>query len=369
MHIAIFTENSFNSFDGILSYFEGITPYFNDSGDNKLSIINCDSAYCKKKTRITLKRKWGVKLPYFDFYLNFPSISEVNKLLEDVDIIQISGPGTMGIVARYLAWKRKVPVVVHHHTNIDDYAGVIAGAIFEKIIKLYIKIFYAGIRDIIVPSDNCAEKLGKFLHNKKFHVIRRAIDHKIFFRRKNFDSFEEINNIIKIKKTRQKILLYAGRISPEKNILSLRKVCSKKNQLVFVGSGSYISKIKNDFKTSIFVPRQTQANLSYWYSVADFFVFPSKTDTFGNVVLESIACGTPVIAHKNTSAEEIIQDGKTGFLIEDFNQVDHKINISKKERDEMTINCIKESKKYSWEKIYSDHIILYRKIMKNCLKK
>ena len=365
MHVAIFTENSFNSFDGILSYFEGIIPHFGKLDNNKLTIINCDLDYCENNSKITVKRKWGIKLPYFDFYLNFPNISEVDKLLNNVDIIQISGPGTMGLVGRYLAWKRKIPIVVHHHTNIDAYARVVSNIIIEKIIKIYIKIFYCGIKDIIAPTEHCAKNLEKFLRNKRFHIIKRAINHKVFCRRTNFDNFKKIKNVFESKKNGKKILLYAGRISPEKNILSMQKIYSKKIQFVFVGSGSYLNRIKKTFKTSVFIPRQTQEDLSYWYSSADIFVFPSKTDTFGNVVLESLACGTPVIAHKNTSAGEIIEDGKTGFLVDDFEQVWGKLNINKKEYNKMVKKGIQESKKYSWEKIYLQHIFLYQQILSN----
>lgn len=369
MNVAILTENSFNSFDGILSYFNAIIPYFDKSNENKLVIINCDKDYCKKKSKVTLKRRFGVKLPYFDFYLNFPKISEVDKLLDDVDIIQISGPGTMGLVGKYLAWKRNIPVIIHHHTNIDAYAESALGIVAEKIMQLYIKIFYHGVKDIIVPSENCAKKIKKFLHNKRFHIIKRGIDCKMFYNQKNFDNFPSIQEIIGIKNGGKKILLYAGRISPEKNISSLRNICSKKNQLVFVGSGSYLNKIKKLLNGAIFIPRQSRESLSHWYSAADFFVFPSKTDTFGNVVLESMACGTPVIAHKATSAEEILKDGETGFLVDDFNNLDSNLCISKEDYNKMAQYCIQESGKYSWEKIYLQHILLYKEILKDYPKK
>jgi glycosyltransferase involved in cell wall biosynthesis len=117
------------------------------------------------------------------------------------------------------------------------------------------------------------------------------------------------------------ILLYAGRISVEKNLEAFLKLPIKGSKVI-VGDGPYLNKLKKDFPDAVFTGRLSGDDLSRAYSAADVFVFPSLTDTFGLVLAEALACGTPISAFDVAGPRDIlsIQDKKlpVGVLDDDL---------------------------------------------------
>src|SRR5262249_22628673 len=112
------------------------------------------------------------------------------------------------------------------------------------------------------------------------------------------------------------IQLYAGRVSKEKNIeafLDLKRPGTK----VVVGDGPYRERLQRDYPRAVFLGYRTGASLAEAYANADVFVFPSKTDTFGLVMIEAMACGIPVAAYPVVGPIDIVTDLKVGCLDSD----------------------------------------------------
>ena len=114
------------------------------------------------------------------------------------------------------------------------------------------------------------------------------------------------------------VLVCVSRVSKEKNLdafCALETAGTK----ILVGDGPYLEELKKRYPNVIYTGYKSGANLAHYYANADVFVFPSRSDTFGVVMLESIACGTPVAAYPVTGPVDVITPGVNGFLDEDLN--------------------------------------------------
>ncbi len=115
------------------------------------------------------------------------------------------------------------------------------------------------------------------------------------------------------------IFLYAGRVAPEKNLEAFLKLDLPGSKAV-VGGGPHLDDLKRRYPDVIFTGPKFGVDLAEHYASADVFVFPSRTDTFGNVLLEALACGVPVAAFPVMGPKDVITDGMVGALREDLRE-------------------------------------------------
>jgi len=133
----------------------------------------------------------------------------------------------------------------------------------------------------------------------------RGIDRSVFLEREGRDL------------GRRPILLYAGRVSSEKNLPAFLK-CPVRGTKVVVGDGPIRGRLEKQFPDVRFLGWRFGEELAEVYSSADVLVFPSKTDTFGMVMIEANACGTPVAAHDVCGPVDIVRNGENGWLDADL---------------------------------------------------
>src|SRR5207247_1799225 len=117
--------------------------------------------------------------------------------------------------------------------------------------------------------------------------------------------------------------LYVGRVAPEKNLDLLARAFAPPADagLTIVGEGPSLPELRQRLPNAVFTGRLGGESLARAYADADYFVFPSRTDTLGNVVLEAMASGLPAIVSDRMGLKELVQDGVTGFVTrsdEDF---------------------------------------------------
>jgi glycosyltransferase involved in cell wall biosynthesis len=113
------------------------------------------------------------------------------------------------------------------------------------------------------------------------------------------------------------VFLYVGRVAVEKNIESFLKLDLPGTKLV-IGGGPSLQKLKSVYRNAVFLGPKVGLELARYYASADVFVFPSRTDTFGLVLLEALASGTPVAAHPVTGPIDVIGSAPVGVLDEDL---------------------------------------------------
>lgn len=219
-------------------------------------------------------------------------------------VVHVATEGPLGLAARNYCLKRKLPFTTSFHTRFPEY--------IEARSKLPAKWFYPPITwfhnaaacTMVATETLRAELSGKGF--RKLGLWGRGVDVELFKPRdKNF------------LPDARPILLYVGRVAVEKNIADFLNLDAPGSKVV-VGDGPQLNSLKRKYPNVRFVGAKSGEELAAYYAAADVFVFPSRTDTFGNVVLEALASGVPVAAYPVTGPKDVMQGQPVGALDEDL---------------------------------------------------
>jgi glycosyltransferase involved in cell wall biosynthesis len=278
--------------------------------------------------RLALPRtRFGFKLDA-DLRFDLLMMRHARLALETVrrfnpDVIHITGPSDIGLLGVYVARKLQLPIVLSWHTNIHEYAGQrlakllpfipdfrrfsLAGSAERLSLKLAL-LFYKLGKVFLAPNEELAEMLRQNT-NRPVFMMRRGVDTSLFSPAKR----ERKNSLFTIG--------YVGRLTPEKNVRMLVELQKGLNasgfkdfRFVIVGTGSERAWMEQQMQATEFAGVLKGEALACAYANLDLFIFPSQTDTFGNVVLEAQASGVPAIVSDQGGPKFIIRDGKTGFV-------------------------------------------------------
>jgi glycosyltransferase involved in cell wall biosynthesis len=278
-----------------------------------------------------------ISLPFYkeiDISLN---VWKIGKMIEDIspDFIHIATEGPVGLAGKLYCDRKKYNYTTSYHSMFPEFIKNIFG-ISENLTYPYFKWFHSKSKNILVPT-NIVKNL---LISKGFDnlvVWKRGVDRKVFnssHRNRPFDSH-------------LKFILCVSRVSKEKGLDDFCNIPVPDGYLkVLVGDGPYLKELMTKYHSEVsFVGKLTGKNLSTIYANADVFVFPSKNDTFGLTQLEAIASGTPVLAYRGTVSDEIIREGRSGFLVEEFGvgELDACLTLSRKYVED-------ESYNWTWKK-------------------
>lgn len=272
---------------------------------------------------------------YPEIRLAFPSQLEILELIEkhNPDFIHISTEGPIGAAVRRWCLKNEKKFTTSYHTKFPEFLQA-----FFKIptwaTYWFFKRFHNAGNGLFVAT----ESLAKDLQSKGFKNLiawNRGVDLNQF---KPVDRQEKTN-----------ILLYVGRVSKEKNINAFLDLDFPEYKKVVVGDGPELKNLKIKYPDVFFLGTLTGEKLSRMYAHADCFVFPSKADTFGIVIVEALACGTPVAAYPVTGPIDILNN-KVGAMDNDLSKaVKVALNVNRKD-------CVEHAKKYSWKNVVNSFI-------------
>lgn len=240
------------------------------------------------------------------------------------DLIHLATPYMMGLYGLFAAKKLNIPVVSSYHTNFDQYLKYYHASLLEPFLWKYLKWFHQSTAKIFVPSKETQRKLES-LNFSDLKVWGRGIDSHLF--KPNTDAKEQIKRKFHIRE--KHILLFVGRLAPEKDLDTLNKIVDKLPSNIkesvhwlIVGDGPSKDfwrekeKLQKNITLTGYIKGDELARI---YAGADLFVFPSYTETFGNVVLESMACGTPAIVANEGGVKEFVIDNVNGRICEKQN--------------------------------------------------
>ena len=319
---------------------------------------------------IEIKAKNSLEI-YPDIFISFdPNIMKtLNEEFEKTkfDLIILPTIGLFGLRGLKISKKFKVPVILIYNTQLHDYWSlylkkVIKTDIFDdisrKIVWNIMKHFFENSSLILVKNKYIKDELSKEIE-KPIVVFPSGIDTKEFspkFRKKH-------------KKIR---LIYVGRLAEEKNLDFLVNILNneilpkyKNIEIWIVGDGPKKKYMKKKLKAK-YTGFLTGRKLSEVFSSGDIFLFPSKTETFGSVVLEAMASGLPVVAFDSIGPKQIINNGETGFLCvseEEFIERTKFLIENPDIRKKIGMAAFEEAKKYDWEKIIEKVIIEIKNIL------
>jgi glycosyltransferase involved in cell wall biosynthesis len=267
---------------------------------------------------------FSLELPeYENLTIHFPSLLKAIEIIskEEPTEIFISTPGPIGLLGLLAAKLLKIRSTGIYHTDFTrQLEHIVQDSSLPDIVERSMRWFYSMTDVIKVPTAEYAQMLvDRGFEPWKLKIIPKAVDPELF----NPDKGIGPEILAKWGIDDGITLLYAGRISKDKNLellceayLSLSKERPDINLLI-VGEGPYLEEMKHAMSpyTRIhFTGRLLREELPPIYSNSHIFVFPSTTDTFGMVVLEAQACGLPAIVSDVGGPQEIISDGRTGFV-------------------------------------------------------
>lgn len=247
---------------------------------------------------------------YGEIRLAFAGKRAVGRLIQAFapQAIHISTEGPLGLAARRWCVAHGFPFSTAYHTRFPEYVAARL-PVSPALVWRFIRWFHRPARHIMVATRSLARELARQGLPQTL-LWERGVDHGLFRDdRAPHPAFDTLARPIQ---------LYVGRVAVEKNIeafLDARQAGTK----VVVGDGPALAELQGRHPDAMFLGKLSGDTLASAYAGADVFVFPSRTDTFGLVVIEALSCGTPVAAYPVPGPGDIVRDG-AGALDEDLDK-------------------------------------------------
>jgi len=271
---------------------------------------------------------------YNEIKLSLNVWPRVGKLISkaDADIIHIATEGPIGIFAKRYCVKNKLKFTTSYHTQFDKYLKLYYPYLPIKLAQKFLKGFHSKAEKILVTTQSMKDELQEIGFDKdKMVVWTRGANHGAFQKPKKINL-----------EYKRPIYLYVGRVSIEKNIRAFLDLDLEGTKLI-VGKGPDLDKLKKEYPEAKFKGERTNGELASYFASSDVFVFPSKTDTFGIVIIEALKCGLPVAAYPVAGPKDIFNGTNIGSLNNDLKKA--ALEALKSDRSA----CIEHAKKYTWE--------------------
>jgi glycosyltransferase involved in cell wall biosynthesis len=244
---------------------------------------------------------------YNEIRLSLVRSKAIEAMIDDLgpDALHIATEGPIGWAARSAALRRGWAFTTAYHTRFPEYIHARTG-LPQSILYRLLRRFHAPSSAVLVPTPSMIFDLqGHGFSNTT--LWGRGVDHNIFFPRLRQQAPNPTGPVF----------LYAGRLSAEKNIEAFLRLDLPGEKWV-AGGGPMEGSLKRRYRDVRWIGVLSQHELASIYSKADVFVFPSRTDTFGLVMLEAMACGLPVAAFPVAGPNDVVGSSGAGVLSNDL---------------------------------------------------
>lgn len=372
MKIAIFTDTFLPDVNGVAKTLGRLTRYLDKTNHSYIVISPKRSRKEQGTKQIYLQSSFPFPL-YPDCRISVPNKNEIKELLHSFnpDIIHVATAFSIGLCGIRYAKKFDIPLVGSYHTDFDHYLQYYHLPLLSKPLWRYMEWFHQSMARIFVPSTYTFEQLNK-RNFSNIQVWERGVDSSIFHPNYSKDQIRQKYNISK-----KYILSYVGRLAPEKNMETLcyliNHMSAEFNDQIhwmIVGDGpakaSLESQIENNNVTFTgFLPQKRVAEI---VASSECFVFPSESETFGNVVLEALACGTAVVGANAGGVKTIIKESFTGILCDKGDYSMYLTAIASilgndSWRKQLEENAVRYAHKQKWEDRFEELLAAYQAVI------
>ncbi len=260
----------------------------------------------------------GMPIPRYDaLKLGLPAKQALLRLwaTRRPDIVHVVTEGPLGWSALAAASKLKLPVATDFHTNFHSYSAHYGVGWLKTPITAYLRKFHNKALRTLVPTESLQREL-QALGFRNLQVVARGVDTGLFNPARRSVMLREQWGAA----AADTVALYVGRLAPEKNLplviraYALMRELQPRLRLVIVGDGPERGRIERENPDVIFAGMRIGEDLAGHYASADIFLFPSLTETYGNVTVEAMASGLAVIAFDYAAAQQHIHSGENGLL-------------------------------------------------------
>ena len=271
------------------------------------------------KIRIPFNKNYKMAIPHFNK-------SNIDDALNEFqpDIIHVTTPSPLGHYALNYASKYNIPVSTIYHTHYLSYVEYYLRK-FPSLIPLakravarYSRSFYNYCDKILLPTQEMKHEFElNNISTQNIILWPRGLDNSIFNVSK-----KDVPRIHSITGNSKPNILFASRLVWEKNLETLANIYSeiKRRKLdvnfLIAGDGVAKTQLMQKMPDAYFLGTVTQEDLSFYYASSDVFVFPSISETYGNVVIEAMASGLPCIVANGGGSKSFVDHGKNGFICE-----------------------------------------------------
>lgn len=298
-------------------------------------------------------------LGYPGLQFGLPAGRQVHQILDDYPISRayVATEGFLGRSALNICRKRGIPVLSGLHTNFHKYSTHYGAGLIEPLVMAELRRFHNKCQGTLVPTQAMVRQLAE----KRFERLRvwpRGVDTQAFSPLHRQKSLRESWGLA----DDDLAVVYVGRIAPEKNIdLAFEAFDAIKHdhptaRFILVGDGPSKTPLHKAYPDALFVGTKVGQELAEYYASSDIFLFPSLTETFGNVVLEALASGLAVISYDMAAAGQLIQHGENGMLVpvDDANAFIQQARALADRPDwimQLKCHAVETASQQGWEKI------------------
>ncbi|OGU35977.1 MAG: glycoside hydrolase [Hydrogenophilales bacterium RIFOXYA1_FULL_63_33] len=261
----------------------------------------------------------GIALPRYEgLKMGLPAKAALTRLWtrQRPDVVQIATEGPLGWSALAAANKLRLPVASDFHTNFHSYSSHYGFGLLRRAIVAYLRKFHNKAAVTLVPTDGIRREL--LAHGyENIEIIGRGVDTQLFHPGRRDAALRAQWGVGE----NETAVLYVGRLAAEKNLSLVFSAFDAMHQahpatrLVLVGDGPERASWQAKRPDAIFCGTQVGEALATHYASGDVFLFPSLTETWGNVTIEAMASGLAVVAYDCAAAEEIIRHGENGLKV------------------------------------------------------
>jgi len=296
----------------------------------------------------------GYRVVYLDprrfRYVDCPGYNEVKiafprkigKAIEEIspDHIHIATEGPLGLCARQYLDKHGYRYNTAYHTKFPEGIRKLFG-IPEILTWPIVRWFHKHSGKVLTTTESMVKELRDHGFDGEIISWTRGVNREIF----NSELRENLPS---------KYLLCVSRVSKEKNLEAFFELEYPGYQKIMVGDGPMLEFYKKQYPDIIFTGFKTGVDLALYYANAEVFVFPSRWETFGIVMIEAMACGTPVAAFPCQGPIDVVVQGVTGYLDENLKiAVDQALTLN---RDNVKIASMRWSWEEAW-RIFKDNLV------------
>lgn len=288
------------------------------------------------------------------------------------DIIHVSAPDALGWSAQTFGRQRGLPVVASLHTKFETYLEYYRLGFARRVVERYLRAFYGRSDLVLAPSRALAEELRRFLPGERVAIWSRGVDDTIFSPghrdlgwRRSF-GYEDDDPIV----------LFFGRLVREKgiatfaNIVSLIRSAGFPIRPLVIGAGPAQAEMARLLGDAVFAGHLEGVELGRAVASADILLNPSTTEAFGNVNLEGMASGIVVVSANVTSASTLIDDTRTGFLVDPRNPEGVAALLIRLMQvpslgERVALAAVRAAAQYSWPTVLDQVVEAYDRVLSN----
>jgi glycosyltransferase involved in cell wall biosynthesis len=262
--------------------------------------------------------KIGVPIPrYAGLKMGLPAKAALIRLwqLKRPDLVHIATEGPLGWSALAAAHKLRLPVSTDFHTNFHSYSQHYGVGWLRRPILAYLRKFHNKACVTLVPTEGIRQELQTHGY-RNLEVVSRGVDTELFTPNRRDEALRASWGAT----ADTQVVIYVGRVAPEKNLplvfnaYTEMHAANADSRLVIVGDGPERNALQAQYPDAIFCGMRSGEDLARHYASADVFLFPSLTETFGNVTTEAMASGLAVVAYQYAAAEALLRHGENGML-------------------------------------------------------